>query len=96
MPRINLRAIDAASVGISLDETTTRDDVVALAGVFGATIDDIDALDRRRRRRAARRRCSRSRAFLAHPVFNTHHSEHEMLRYMRIAGRQGPGAWTAP
>ena len=37
----------------------------------------------RGRRRASRRR-SRARArFLTHPVFNTHHSEHEMLRYMR-------------
>ena len=40
----NLRAIDSDSVGISLDETATRADVVALAAVFGAQA-DVDALD---------------------------------------------------
>ncbi len=78
---INLRRIDATSVGISLDETTTREDIVALAGLFGAPI-DVDALDARATDAipAALRRDS---AFLTHPVFNTHHSEHELLRYMR-------------
>ncbi|MBB1089587.1 aminomethyl-transferring glycine dehydrogenase [Lysobacter sp. SG-8] len=78
---INLRHVDATGVGISLDETTTREDLVALAGVFGAAI-DVDALDARAVDAipAALRRKS---GFLAHPVFNTHHSEHELLRYMR-------------
>ena len=80
--RINLRKIDASSVGISLDETTTRADVVALAKLFGAQIEDIDALDADAMD-ALPASLSRSSAFLTHPVFNTHHSEHEMLRYMR-------------
>src|SRR5688572_2229456 len=42
--RINLRALDAGSVAISLDETATRADVVALAALFGANA-DVDALD---------------------------------------------------
>jgi glycine dehydrogenase len=80
--RINLRHIDAGSVGISLDETATREDVIALTGLFGAAIDDIDALDADTDDAlpAALRRHS---DFLRHPVFNTHHSEHELLRYMR-------------
>src|SRR5690606_1098884 len=79
---INLRRIDDGSIGISLDETTTRADVVELAGLFGAKIDDIDALDAETADAlpAALRRES---AFMQHPVFNTHHSEHELLRYMR-------------
>ncbi|MEN1958493.1 aminomethyl-transferring glycine dehydrogenase [Luteimonas changyuni] len=80
--RINLRAIDAGSVGISLDETTTRDDVVALAALFGAAIDDIDALDAEAAD-ALPAGLERNTAFMTHPVFNTHHSEHELLRYMR-------------
>src|SRR5690606_13192021 len=80
--RINLRAIDAGSVGISLDETTTRDDVVALAALFGAVIDDIDALDAGAAD-ALPAGLERTTAFMTHPVFNTHHSEHELLRYMR-------------
>jgi glycine dehydrogenase len=79
--RINLRPIDDTSVGISLDETTTRDDVVALAGLFGAKA-DIDALDASVHD-ALPRMLLRQSAFLTHPVFNTHHSEHELLRYMR-------------
>ena len=78
---INLREIDASSVGLSLDETVARADLTALAGVFGAAL-DIDALDAATADAipAALRRTS---AFLQHPVFNTHHSEHELLRYMR-------------
>jgi glycine dehydrogenase len=79
---INLRAIDGTSLGLSLDETTTREDVVALARVFGARIDDIDALDRETAD-ALPAGLLRTSPFLAHPVFNTHHSEHELLRYMR-------------
>ncbi|WP_147652796.1 aminomethyl-transferring glycine dehydrogenase [Vulcaniibacterium gelatinicum] len=80
--RINLRAIDAGSLGISFDETTTREDVVAVAALFGATVVDVDALDAATPDAlpAALRRGSK---FLQHPVFNTHHSEHELLRYMR-------------
>ena len=79
---INLRAIDARSVGISLDETATRADLVALAAVFGATLDDIDALDAATPD-AFPAALRRQNAFLEHPVFNTHHSEHELLRYLR-------------
>ena len=80
--RINLRAIDGSSVGISLDETTTRADVVALAALFSATVSDIDALDAATAD-ALPASLARKTTFLQHPVFNTHHSEHELLRYMR-------------
>jgi glycine dehydrogenase len=79
---INLRAIDARSVGISLDETATRADLIALAGIFGAKLDDIDALDATTPD-ALPAALRRQNAFLEHPVFNTHHSEHELLRYLR-------------
>jgi glycine dehydrogenase len=74
-----------AYVGITLDETTTRDDIVALWSVFaapGAVLPGfeefekgIDSLIPAELRRTS--------AFLTHPVFNTHHSETEMLRYIR-------------
>ena len=78
----NLRAIDASSIGISLDETTTREDVIRLAGLFGAEIKDIDAFDAGTAD-ALPAGLLRTSGFLQHPVFNTHHSEHELLRYMR-------------
>ncbi|PBJ82240.1 glycine dehydrogenase (aminomethyl-transferring) [Lysobacteraceae bacterium NML93-0399] len=95
----NLRAIDGNSVGISLDETTTRDEVVALAKLFGDAQDsasaaggrmpgaaaeiDIEALDAATDD-ALPTSLARDTKFLTHPVFNTHHSEHELLRYMRM------------
>jgi len=78
---INLRIIDAGSVGISLDETATRADIVALGQLFGASV-DVDALDASTAD-ALPKALLRSSEFLAHPVFNTYHSEHEMLRYLR-------------
>ncbi|HEU4665804.1 MAG TPA: aminomethyl-transferring glycine dehydrogenase, partial [Dokdonella sp.] len=80
--RINLRPLDAGSLALSLDETTTREDVVQLAALFGARIDDVDALDAATPD-ALPASLRRRSAFLTHPVFNTHHSEHELLRYMR-------------
>jgi len=79
---INLRTIDAGRVGISLDETTTRADVGAIAALFGAAAIDVDALDATVADALPLSR-KRTSAFLQHPVFNTHHSEHELLRYMR-------------
>lgn len=83
--RLNLRVRGNGSLCISLDETTTRADIEALWDVFaaeGATLPSVDALDASAPSLipAALRRTS---DFLTHPVFNTHHSEHELLRYMR-------------
>jgi glycine dehydrogenase len=80
--QVNLRTIDDQTLGISLDETTTREDIVNVAALFGATITDIDALDAATDD-ALPSALQRTSAFLQHPVFNTHHSEHELLRYMR-------------
>jgi glycine cleavage system P protein (glycine dehydrogenase) len=80
--QLNLRAIDGSSLAISLDETTTREDVARLAALFGANASDIDALDAATAD-AVPAGLKRTSAFLTHPVFNTHHSEHELLRYMR-------------
>nr|WP_295382178.1 aminomethyl-transferring glycine dehydrogenase [Pseudoxanthomonas sp.] len=83
--RINLRVRGNGSLCISLDETTTRADVEALWGVFanpGASLPTIDALDATAPSLIPEG-LRRTSAFLTHPVFNTHHSEHELLRYMR-------------
>jgi glycine dehydrogenase len=74
-----------AYVGVTLDETTTRDDIVALWRVFapaGAALPDFAAWEKGIEPLIpeALRRTS---PFLTHPVFNTHHSETEMLRYIR-------------
>ncbi len=83
--RVNLRVRGNGSLCISLDETTTRDDIATLWTIFaddGATLPSIDTLDANAPSLIPAT-LERTSAFLTHPVFNTHHSEHEMLRYMR-------------
>ena len=83
---MNLRRASNESVSVSLDETTSRDDLLALLAVFaegsqGAAVafanfeKGIQAL--------IPQALVRTSAYLSHPVFNTHHSETEMLRYLR-------------
>jgi len=74
--RINLRRLSDSAVTISVDETTTSADVVTLLKAFGGG----GVTERGDLPWAGGERTS---AFLTHPVFNTHHSETEMLRYMR-------------
>ena len=82
---INLRSVDATRVGISLDETSTREDVVLLWQVLApvaAAIPEFDAIESGVVDAYAHG-LRRSSAFLTHPVFNSHHSETGMLRYLR-------------
>ena len=82
--RMNLRRIDDRTVGVSLDETVTDADLEALLEVFGGgkpsfAVKDLAA--------AAGSPFpaphARTSAILAHPVFHTHHSETQMLRYIK-------------
>jgi glycine dehydrogenase len=83
--QVNLRQIDSHTFGISLDETVSSDDLIALFQIFAGdraahfTPEDIlshcpisalpDALQR-------------TTPYLTHPVFHSYHSETELLRYM--------------
>ena len=83
--RANLRVRGNGSICVSLDETTTRADLELLWRIFAGdavALPSIDALDASAPALIPPALERRS-AYLAHPVFNTHHSEHEMLRYMR-------------
>jgi glycine dehydrogenase len=79
---VNLRRVDADTIGISTDETTTREHVQAVWQAFGVTGADVDELDARTPD-ALPEALRRESAFLTHPVFSEHHSETEMLRYLR-------------
>jgi len=82
---VNLRKAWDNYIIIALDETTTRADIELLWRIFAgdeAKLPSIDALDGSAPSLIPDELRRRS-AFLTHPVFNTHHSEHEMLRYMR-------------
>src|SRR5690606_14033893 len=81
----NLRDVGDGRIGISLDETTTREDLALLWKIFapaGAALPSVDAIDGQAPALIPAA-LERSSDFLTHPVFNTHHSEHELLRYMR-------------
>jgi glycine dehydrogenase len=82
---VNLRRVDSHTIGISTDETTTRADVQAIFEAFGVDEDDrdIDLLDAIAPDPFERTRLRRDSPYLTHPVFNTHHSETAMLRWLR-------------
>jgi glycine dehydrogenase len=71
----NFRRVDETGVGIALDETVTRDDLVAIAGLLGSglsgAVSSIPA------------ELLRGSGFLQQTAFNQYHAEHEMLRYLR-------------
>ncbi|MDD2844874.1 MAG: aminomethyl-transferring glycine dehydrogenase, partial [Rhodoferax sp.] len=81
----NLRLASTNALGVSLDETTTRADVEQLWGFFaqpGQTVPQVTDFEQVTASLlpAALLRTS---DYLTHPVFNTHHSETGMLRYIR-------------
>mmetsp|Transcript_3359 Transcript_3359/g.5124 ORF Transcript_3359/g.5124 Transcript_3359/m.5124 type:complete len:1015 (-) Transcript_3359:116-3160(-) len=77
----NVRMINENTVGVSMGEGITRDDLAALlSGAFGITNPDMSAdvslmeVDPS---------YAREGEILTHPIFNTHHSETQMLRYLK-------------
>jgi glycine dehydrogenase len=79
----NLRALPDGGIGISLDETTTRQDVQAILEAFGggSTLRvNVDQLSTEGSEFPAN--LKRTSEFLSHPVFNRYKSETEMLRYI--------------
>ncbi|WP_341677780.1 aminomethyl-transferring glycine dehydrogenase [Niveibacterium sp. SC-1] len=79
----NLRRVSDTVLGVSFDEKSTRAEVEALFKVFGveAQLDTLDAFVAPAG--AIPLPLLRNDAILAHPVFNTHHTEHAMLRYLK-------------
>ncbi|HLL02849.1 MAG TPA: aminomethyl-transferring glycine dehydrogenase [Myxococcaceae bacterium] len=82
---MNFRRIDERTIGMSLDETTRASDVEAILSVFGAgkalgtSLDELGASLSSPVADGLRRKSE----YLTHPVFNSYHSETEMLRYIR-------------
>lgn len=83
---VNLRTDIHHAVGVTLDETTSREDVLALFAILlgDAHGQDIDTLDAQvaAAEPVIPQAVQRQQAFLTHPVFNRYHSETEMMRYM--------------
>ena len=79
----NLRPVAPGVQGISFDETTTAADVATLLQALTGQAADIAALDAVAAANSPLAALLRTDAVLTHPVFNTHHTEHEMLRYLK-------------
>lgn len=89
---INLRSDILNAVGITLDETTTRENVMQLFSVLlgdnhGLDIDTLDK-DVAHDSRSIQPAMLRDDEILTHPVFNRYHSETEMMRYMHSLERK--------
>lgn len=76
---INFRYFTDNTVGISLDETTTLADVNVILEIFGVKTKAAHAQSDL----ALTPDLIRKSPYLTHPVFNSHHAEHEMLRYIK-------------
>ena len=82
---VNFRRVRDDTIGIALDETTTRDDIGRIWRIFAGTdasfsVADIDAASNEDPLPAP---LARTTSFLTHPVFHRYRSETEMLRYLR-------------
>jgi glycine dehydrogenase len=76
---MNFRRLDPRTVVVALDETCSQEDVENILSIFGeATVEDLSP------RPSIPQPLERRSTYLTHPVFNTHHSETEMLRYLRL------------
>lgn len=86
--QINLRIFDTSTVGISLDETTTLDDVRDICQIFAGTDELRFVLNVQEMEWITQQSglsgepFSRRSTYLTHPVFNRYHSETELLRYL--------------
>lgn len=80
--RINLRTIGTEAIGISLDETTTEQDVLDLLAIFSLQSDVPSAHFYPNPQSAVPASLRRTSPYLTHPIFNTYQSETELLRYL--------------
>src|SRR5258705_14731 len=77
--RINLRSLSPTRIGVALDETTSLADVNDVAAAFALG----KPVQCKPEQPAMPRGLARTSPFCTHPVFNAHHSETEMLRYLK-------------
>ena len=82
--RINVRVMEDRSIVIALDETVNNDDITNLLAAFNGGKDPDFGIEDLAEGADPRydERFNRTTQFLTHPVFNKHHAETEMLRYM--------------
>ncbi|MBA0125762.1 aminomethyl-transferring glycine dehydrogenase [Haloechinothrix sp. YIM 98757] len=79
---VNVLQIDDDHVGITCDESTTREHLGLVWKAFGVSVSDVDSLDAETPG-ALPEELTRNSEYLSHPVFHTYRSETALLRYLR-------------
>ncbi|MGO4690940.1 aminomethyl-transferring glycine dehydrogenase [Glaciibacter sp. 2TAF33] len=79
---VNLYQVDADTIGLSVDETTTVADLTRVLGAFGAR-DSFGHVDLPTIPSGLPDELARTTEYLTHAVFNTHRSETSMMRYLK-------------
>ena len=74
---INLRKVNENSIGISIDETSSAEDIKSLCGIFEVKYKASQKITN------IPKELKRKTTFLEHPIFNSLHSETELMRYIR-------------
>lgn len=83
--QMNFRYISDTMIGISIDETTTFDDIIAITGIFASVAGKIaQKISHVNNKTAIPEKLARDDNYLNHPVFNSYHSETEMMRYLKF------------
>jgi glycine dehydrogenase len=80
---INFRYFNDTQVGISLDETTSMEDVNAILNLFAKAFEGVLTTASIQDATMIPAALQRTSAYLTHPVFNSHHSETQMMRYIK-------------
>ena len=80
---INFRYFNDTQIGISLDETTSMEDVNAILSLFAKAFEGVLTTASIQDASMIPAALQRTSAYLTHPVFNSHHSETQMMRYIK-------------
>ena len=80
---INFRYFNDTQIGISLDETTSMEDVNAILSLFAKAFEGVLTTASIQEASMIPAALQRNSAYLTHPVFNSHHSETQMMRYIK-------------
>jgi glycine dehydrogenase len=94
---VNFRYRDDGTINVALDETTTSADIQQIVKVFGAATNASAKVDLSPELLAVdyATTLARKSTFLAHTIFNSHHSETQMMRYIRSLERKDVGLDTS-
>jgi glycine dehydrogenase len=102
LARLNFRYFASGEIGISVNETTTAKDVADIVAVFARVMQESFESEAPPRLAAFNEAgvrypaaLARTSTFLTHPVFSTHHSETEVMRYIRRLERRDVGLDTS-